>query len=124
MATSRKPSVAANGQTFDQVWTAAREAAQDAAATENARLGEENCRGFDCGFAWVTIPGTDPFGRWLKNAGIASKGYPTGLQIWYSKLHSVPTQSISVHEAAARAARDVIAHATQSREVSMGSRLD
>jgi hypothetical protein len=42
----------------------------------------------------------------------------------YSKLHDVPTQSVSVHEAAARAARDVLAHGLQTSMVTMGSRLD
>lgn len=34
-----------------------------------------------CGFAWVFVKGNTGFGRWAKNAGIASKGYPTGLNI-------------------------------------------
>jgi hypothetical protein len=46
------------------------------------------------------------------------------LSIWYSKLHSLPTQSISVHEAAARAARDVLAHGLQTSLIGMSSRLD
>lgn len=110
--------------TFSKIWQAALAAAQAAAAAQNAKLGAEGSRGFDCGFAWVSLPGNTPFGRWLKKQGIATKGYPNGLQIWYSKLHNLPTQSISVHEAAAKAARDVIAHGIQSSLVSMGSRLD
>jgi hypothetical protein len=109
---------------FSRLWMEARNAAQAAALAENNKLGGENNRGFDCGFAWLSFPGNIPFGRWAKKEGIASKGYPTGLQIWYSKLHSVPTQSISVHEAAARAARDVLAHGLQTSLVSTGSRLD
>jgi len=34
-----------------------------------------------CGFAWVFVKGNTGFGRWAKSAGIASKGYPTGLNI-------------------------------------------
>lgn len=109
---------------FEILWNAARHAAQRAAEVENLRLGDENCRGFDCGFAWVTFPGNTAFGRWAKKAGIASKSYIGGLEVWYSKLHSVPTQSVSVHEAAARAARDVLAHGLQSSAISFGSRLD
>jgi hypothetical protein len=109
---------------FTEIWQAAKTAAQRAAQVENLRLGEENCRGFDCGFAWVSMPGNIPFGRWLKKQGVASKGYPSGLQVWYSKLHSVPTQSVSVHEAAAKAARDVLSHALQTSQISYASRLD
>ena len=109
---------------FAALWNIAKQAAQAAAETENMRLGDEYGRGFDCGFAWVTMPGTHAFARWAKKAGIASKGYPTGISIWYSKLHNLPTQSVSVHEAAARAARDVLAHGLQSSEVGCGSRLD
>ena len=109
---------------FAELWGQACRAAQAAAETQNAKLGNENCRGFDCGFAWVTLSGNHAFARWTKKQGISSKGYPTGQRIWYSKLHNVPTQSVSVHEAAARAARDVIAHGLQSSEVGMASRLD
>jgi len=109
---------------YAKIWEAARLAAETAAKAENERLGDENSRGFDCGFAWISFPGNTPFGRWAKQAGIASKGYPTGLQIWYSKVHSVPTQSVSVHEAACKAARDVLAHSLQTSTISMGSRLD
>jgi len=113
---------------FAALWARARQAAQDAAVAQNASLGGKDTewggRGFDCGFAWLTLPGNIPFGRWAKKEGIASKGYPTGLSIWYSKLHSVPTQSVSVHEAAATAARDVLAHGLQTSLISTGSRLD
>lgn len=109
---------------FTEIWEAAKVAAQRAAEEQDRKLADENSRGFDCGFAWVGFPGNIPFGRWAKKQGIASAGYPSGLQIWYSKLHSVPTQSISVHEAAARAARDVIAHALQTSQIYASSRLD
>lgn len=109
---------------FDQLWAETRAAAQKAAEDENAKLGPESSRGFDCGFAWVTMPGTLPFARWAKKQNIASKAYPTGYHIWYSKLHNVPTQSISVHEAAAKAARDYLSHALQTSLISIGSRLD
>ena len=115
---------ATNPAEFAKLWEAAKAAGQAAAEEENGKLGDENCRGLDCGFAWVTMPGNIAFGRWAKKQGIASKGYPTGLSIWYSKLHSLPTQSVSVHEAAARAARDVLAHGLQSSLIGMGSRLD
>jgi len=109
---------------FAELWEHAKAAANHAAIAQNNRLRNENERGFDCGFAWVVIPGTHAFGKWAKKAGIASKHYPKGLCIWYTKLHNQPTQSISVHEAAARAARDVLSHGLQSSEIEMGSRLD
>lgn len=34
-----------------------------------------------CGFAWVWLKGNTGFGRWAKAQGIASKGYPNGLNI-------------------------------------------
>lgn len=114
----------ANDAFFADLWAKAKAAAQAAAVAQNERLGGENHRGFDCGFAWVTMPGNIPFARWAKKQGISSKGYPTGQSIWYSKLHSVPTQSVSVHEAAAVAARDVLAHGLEERLISIGSRLD
>lgn len=122
---------------FAELWRKARTAAQSAAELENAKLGDENRRGFDCGFAWVNFPGNTAFARWAKkhdvngnpvadenHGAIAGKHYPSGCCIWYSRLHSVPTQSVSVHEAAARAARDVLAHGLQSSEIYTGSRLD
>ena len=113
-----------NSEFFATLWDHARVAAQAAAVVENDKLGVETTRGLDCGFAWVSLPGNSPFGRWAKAQGIARKGYPSGLQIWYSKLHDIPTQSVSVHEAAARAARDVLSHGLQTSTISMGSRLD
>lgn len=120
----RRSIVARTPDDFALLWARAKAAAQSAAEEQNAKLGNENGRGFDCGFAWVNFPGNIAFGRWAKKNGIARKHYPAGLSIWYGKLHNVPTQSISVHEAAARAARDVLAHGLQISEIYMGSRLD
>lgn len=106
------------------VMVAALLAAQQAAEKQNATLGDESSRGFDCGFAWVYFAGNSPFARWMKknHPDMLSEGYPKGKQIWYSRLHSVSTQSVSVHEAACRAFRDVWASHGISLEVS--SRLD
>jgi hypothetical protein len=109
---------------YTKLWAEAQAAAQAAAETENARLGNEGSRGFDCGFAWIRFPGNIPFARWTKAKGISSKDYPSGQSIWYSNLHSVQTQSVSVHEAACRAAYDVLARGLECREMSVGSRLD
>ena len=106
------------------IWATAKSAAEKAAKIEDMRLGNEATRGFDCGFAWIAMPGNIPFAKWAKAQGLASKAYPSGYQIWYSKVHSVPTQSISVHEAACKAARDVIAKSLGTSMILMGSRLD
>ena len=119
--------LASHARTPDQfaaLWHRAKVAAQVAAIAQDAKLGEEQVRGFDCGFAWLEMPGNMPFARWLKKEGSGLKGYPSGVHVWYSKLHSVPTQSISVHEAAVRAARDVLAHGLQTTLISAASRLD
>lgn len=109
-----------------QLWRITCEAAADAAQAQNTRLGNESTRGLDCGFAWVTLPGNHRFTRWLKKHAPAAvgNGYPRGKQIWYSHLHHVPTQSISVHEAACKAARDVLSYGLQTSEIGFGSRLD
>jgi len=110
---------------FAALWAQAKAAAQAAALEQDRKLcANENDRGFDCGFAWVSFPGNIPFARWTKKQGISGKNYPAGQMIWYSKLHDVPTQSVSVHEAAARAARDVLAHGLQTSLISCSSRLD
>lgn len=113
-----------NDTEFAELWERAKISAQSAAVVANNRLPPESQRGFDCGFAWVTLPGNTPFARWLKRQGIASKSYPRGLQIWYSKLHNLPTQSVSVHRAAAEAACDVLSHGLQTSTIGTGSRLD
>ena len=57
-----------------------------------------------CGFAWVTFAGNTPWGRWAKAQGIASKGYPKGLQIWVSEFN----QSMARKEAYAYAYAKVL----------------
>ena len=57
-----------------------------------------------CGFAWVTFAGNTPWGRWAKAQGIASKGYPKGLQIWVSEFN----QSVERKEAYAQAYAKVL----------------
>ena len=57
-----------------------------------------------CGFAWVTFAGNTPWGRWAKAQGIASKGYPKGLQIWVSEFN----QSVDRKEAYAQAYAKVL----------------
>lgn len=115
--------VAVTPEEFTELWNQAVEAA-NAAARDEALTPQGRSRAGNCGFAWITMPGNIPFARWAKKAGIARKGYPTGYQIWYSRVHSVTTQSISVHEAACIAARNVLAQGLQSSQITIGSRLD
>jgi hypothetical protein len=109
---------------FESIWKQVRTVACAAAEKQNAALGPEPQRGFDCGFAWIQMSGTLPFARWAKKTGLASKGYPSGVQIWYSKVHDVPTQSVSVHEVACRVAAHALQRVLGTSEISSGSRLD
>lgn len=90
---------------FLAVHVEAAKASAAAALAENAAPGDERSRGLDCGFAWVTLrPANHPFVRALKSAGIGSKGYPSGWQLWASTaLHREGAQSIRVRKAAADA---------------------
>lgn len=107
---------------LQQLWDKARAAGNAAAVEANAKLPPEQSRGLDCGFAWIVIePATQPMARYLKGLDIASK-YTRGYIVWYSKLHDVPTQSISVHQAAAQAAADVLQRG--GVKCYTGSRLD
>lgn len=71
-----------------------------------------------CGFAWVAFAGNTPFGRWAKQAGIASKHYPTGLSVWVGEFG----QSMTRKEAYAHAYANVLAHAGVPAHA--GSRMD
>lgn len=57
-----------------------------------------------CGFAWVTFPGNDAFGRWAKLSAGATKNYPTGLHHWVGFFN----QSMQRKEAYAQAFAEVL----------------
>jgi hypothetical protein len=82
------------------IWDEARAAAQAAAEAKLAALPR------DCaGDAWVVFdPAKQTMARDLKVLGVASKHWGRGYSVYAAKLHSVNTQNISVHEAAAAAA--------------------
>jgi len=109
-----------------QIFAEAKTAAQAAAEARNAKLPPESARGLDCGFAWISIrPARGPFVSYLKAAGIGSRGGYDGrggYGIWYSDLHRLPTQSVSVHQEAARAATEVLK--ANGIDASWNSRLD
>jgi hypothetical protein len=106
---------------FWLIWDEARRAAQMAAEEQKAKLGES--RDLE-GDAWLSIPGTLPFGRWAVKEGIAFEDGRGGLWIWDAWIHGVYTPSVSVHEAAASSARNVLAHSLETSAISMGSQLD
>lgn len=110
------------------ILVAAHAAAEQAVAEASAKFDE--MRGA-CGFAWVTISGTEPLARHcrkqLKASGdqrasrhFGDKGYPTGWQFWGPGNHN--GQRIDIKEAGARAFRDVLA--ANGIRADVGSRLD
>lgn len=75
------------------------QAAREAACRQDAALGEENKRGFDCGFAWVVCkPANSKLAKALKVYG-ATKHHAGGVCLWNPSRH--PSQSISVKIAGA-----------------------
>lgn len=109
---------------YQKVWDNAVSMGRMAAQIADAALGDENSRGLDCGFAWVTIrPARGAFVSWLKKHGHGHNAYGGGWEIWYSEFSDGRTQSISVHEAAAKAFRDSL---VQDLGISptVGSRYD
>lgn len=72
-----------------------------------------------CGFAWVTIhPGTSKAARYAKEHYGASKGYPSGMQIWISDFG----QSMELKEAYAQGFAAVLQEA--GIKAYAGSRMD
>ena len=57
-----------------------------------------------CGFAEINFAGNTSFGRWAKNAGLASKNYYGGLYVWVSDYG----QSMEIKQAYARAFAQVL----------------
>lgn len=99
-------------------------AAIAAAKFENNKLGPENSRGLDCGFAWVEAP-TVRFnteqGKALKALGFKKIWSPyKGAYLWNPAKQ--PTQSISVHLAGARAY--IVAMKPSGIPMHAGSRYD
>lgn len=92
-----------------EIWNEVAAAASAAAIKHNDDMPPEARRGFDCGFAWIVVrPARGAFVAWCKQQGYGRSGYRGGMHIWYSKLHQLPTQSISVHQAAVDAAVKIL----------------
>jgi len=112
--------------TLTELHNKGRIAANEAAIAANAKLGDERSRGFDCGFAWIHAPTVRPntnAGKELMALGF-DRHYKAGVQLWYSKLHDVPTQSISVHIAAVQAYAEVMKSNALGIRFETGSRYD
>jgi hypothetical protein len=119
---------------FERLWDEARRAGQIAAEAQFQKLGENN-RDLDTrptdswgpspgdGSAYIELPSSLPFAQWAKQQDIAWVGGPNRLQIWDSQF-SVCTEAMSVHEAAARAACDVLTRSLQTSAISVNSQID
>jgi hypothetical protein len=97
----------------------AKKAAQEAAVTAYATIGERDA----CGFAWVTVHGVrinSKIGRELVKVGF-SKAWNGGLQLWNPSGHG--TQSISVKEAGAYTYAQIL-EAQLGLKAYAGSRMD
>lgn len=89
-------------QIHNQAITAAEQAAQD----KLNELGEE---WFPCGFAWVRVlPATQPFGRFLKKAGIVDSASYGGGYTVFDACGNRYTQSMFVKEAGTKAYAKVL----------------
>lgn len=92
-----------------EIYQRAVDAGRQVAWLTDKRLVAENARGLDCGFAWVVVkPARGQFITWAKSAGKGRKEYGGGWFFWYSEFSLTSTQSVSVHEAAAKAFADVL----------------
>ena len=109
--------------TVDQIKDIIAEATQEARnAAADAYEANGNTDWDACGFAWVSfygIKGNTKLGRALKAAGI-DQAWDRSYQIWGGKFYS--GQSISIKEAACRAASNVFKR--YGFNTSVGSRLD
>lgn len=116
---------------FEAILNEAHAAAREAIA----KMGPENPRALDCGFAWVKISGNEPLARYcrkmVKTVGDANMtafnasrhyGRPgePGWQWW--KPGGFPGQAIGHHEAGAKAFNAVLAKHNIRGET--GSRYD
>lgn len=110
---------------FEAILNEAHAAAREAVAAMPA----ENPNALDCGFAWVTISGTEPLARYCRKIVKADanarrhygdKGYPSGWQFW--KPGDFNGQAIGHHEAGAKAFNAIITN--HNIRGTIGSRYD
>lgn len=113
---------------LSEILTAAHLAAREAIKKELAENPESKEDAFGCGFAWVTIDGTEALARFCReqnkkreNESIyGSKGYPRGWQFWCPGNYN--GQAMRIHAKGAMAfAQYLASHNIRS---SVGQRLD
>lgn len=85
---------------------------------------DESDQEFNCGFAWLVLPGKGDFANYLKKFRGASKNYGSkGIMLWYSNVYnSRGSQSMTKHEIACNAFAKVLRDA--GFECVVESRLD
>ena len=90
---------------FNMLIQKARDAAQEAVKDFDER-GQE----FNCGFAWLVLPGRGDFASYLKKFCDASKNYgSSGIVLWYSRIYnSNGSQSMTKHIQACDAFANVL----------------
>jgi hypothetical protein len=109
------------------------EEAHAAAREAVASKGPENMMALNCGFAWVTISGTDPLARWCRaqRKRMANDTYATrsyfGDKHWHKGWNfwnpgNFSGQQVTHKEAGARAFRGALAK--YGIVATVGSRLD
>jgi hypothetical protein len=59
-----------------------------------------------CGFAWVNVPGNEPFGRWAKKAGIMRADYPKGVCYWVGEFNQSHARKVACADAIAHVLRE------------------
>lgn len=93
-------------------------------AQEAVKDFDERNQEFNCGFAWLVLPGKGDFASFLKKHRGASKNYGSkGIMLWYSNVYnSKGSQSMYKHEIACRAFAEVLRDA--GFECAVESRLD
>ena len=94
------------------------------AAQEAVKDFDESDQSFNCGFAWVILPGKGDFASFLKKHRGASKNYEgKGIILWYSTVYnSRGSQSMTKHRIACDAFAEVLRD--NGLECVVESRLD
>ena len=95
-------------KTVEQNWEAIYTVAQNEAAKAQREYIQKYGEPMYCGFAWVNVPGTHPFTKWLKRTHprAGHNGHPKGWEIWAPGLYN--GQSMDIKEIGARAFADVL----------------
>jgi hypothetical protein len=112
---------------FQQIWNEARRAAQIASEAQYAKLGDQGALGDQGdGCAYLAMPRSLPFAHWAATAldpvwegDDPDNPRPERLLLGDSQFSFVCDDILSVHEAAARAARDVLCRCLQTSAITV-----